>query len=298
MSQQKGRRRGENFCLRLAATERAELERMQRGTLGPAGLGPWLVWAARLAFLDGVLPRAARPGARGNARARALRNAPPAPLGNARSSDVGNAPTSSARNAGALTDRNAVAWVGGNARAIAKRSAPPLSERIVLDLCSGSGSWSEPYKRAGYDVRRVTLPEFDVRIYQPPERGVWGILAAPPCTEFSLARNGSAKGRDFFAGLEVVAACLRVVVTARPRWWALENPIGMLSHWLGAPVDTWEPYEFGDPWSKATAIWGEFSRPERGPFVKPKASAARRSTPAARAVTPPGFARAFFNANP
>jgi len=291
MAQAKGRRRGENFCVRLAPAERAELERMQRATVGPHGLGPWLVWAARLAFLSEVLPSRAAPGARGNARARARGNAAPAVERNARSSVAGNA--------GALTRGSAATWARGNAAAVARGNAPPLSERIILDLCAGSGSWSEPYKRAGYDVRRVTLPEYDVRMYMPPERGVWGVVAAPPCTEFSLARNAEPKRpRDFVGGLEVVSACLRIIVTTSPRWWALENPIGMLAHWLGSPADAFEPFEFGDPWTKATALWGSFARAERGPFVKAKASAAARSSAAARAVTPPGFARAFFNANP
>ncbi len=30
---------------------------------------------------------------------------------------------------------------------------------IILDLCGGTGSWSKPYKDAGYDVRVITLPE-------------------------------------------------------------------------------------------------------------------------------------------
>ena len=34
--------------------------------------------------------------------------------------------------------------------------------KIILDLCGGTGSWSKPYKDAGYDVRVITLPE-DVR---------------------------------------------------------------------------------------------------------------------------------------
>lgn len=51
--------------------------------------------------------------------------------------------------------------------------------KIILDLCGGSGSWSRPFKEAGYDVRLVTLPEHDVLTYEPPEN-VWGILAAPP----------------------------------------------------------------------------------------------------------------------
>lgn len=57
------------------------------------------------------------------------------------------------------------------------------SNKIILDLCGGTGSWSRPYKAAGYDVRVITLPEYDVRTYVPPDN-VYGILAAPPCTEF------------------------------------------------------------------------------------------------------------------
>lgn len=35
--------------------------------------------------------------------------------------------------------------------------------KIILDLCGETGSWSKPYKEAGYDVRVITLPEYDVR---------------------------------------------------------------------------------------------------------------------------------------
>ena len=59
-------------------------------------------------------------------------------------------------------------------------------EKIILDLCGGTGAWSKLYKEAGYDVRNITLPDYDVRTYKPPEN-VYGILAAPPCVEFSLA---------------------------------------------------------------------------------------------------------------
>ena len=52
-------------------------------------------------------------------------------------------------------------------------------DRIVIDLCGGSGSWSKPFKDAGYDVRIITLPYNDVGDYEPP-KNVFGILAAPP----------------------------------------------------------------------------------------------------------------------
>ena len=40
-------------------------------------------------------------------------------------------------------------------------------DKIILDICGGTGAWSKPYKEAGYDVRVITLPEFDVRLYTP-----------------------------------------------------------------------------------------------------------------------------------
>ena len=63
-----------------------------------------------------------------------------------------------------------------------------MKKKIILDLCGGTGSWSLPYKENGYDVRVITLPENDVRKYHPP-KNVYGILAAPPCDQFSLAKT-------------------------------------------------------------------------------------------------------------
>lgn len=54
------------------------------------------------------------------------------------------------------------------------------------------------------------------------------------------------------------------------------------------------------PWlvhvTKLTAIWGSFAIPERSPVVGIYRMPGKTS--AERAVTPPGFARAFFEANP
>jgi hypothetical protein len=74
--------------------------------------------------------------------------------------------------------------------------------KIILDLCGGTGAWSKPYKDAGYDVRNITLPEYDVRTYIPPDN-VYGILVAPPCTEFSFARTKANKPRDLKEGMEI-----------------------------------------------------------------------------------------------
>jgi hypothetical protein len=164
---------------------------------------------------------------------------------------------------------------------------------LVLDLCGGTGAWSEPYRKAGYDVRLVTLPALDVRTYRAPS-GVRGVLAAPPCSEFSGLKRGV---RDFAKGLECVVACLRIVAECNPEWWALENPgSGLLRRWLGPPRDTWQPCDFGDPWTKLTAIWGRFALPDRN-YVAPLGGMPGE-TSEERAVTPRGFADAFFRANP
>ena len=59
--------------------------------------------------------------------------------------------------------------------------------KIILDLCGGTGSWSRFYKKAGYDVRNITLPDYDVLEYEPPEN-VYGILAAPPVRSFRFLK--------------------------------------------------------------------------------------------------------------
>ena len=187
-------------------------------------------------------------------------------------------------------------------------------QKTILDLCGGTGSWSKPYKEAGYDVRLVTLPDYDVRLYSPPDN-VYGILAAPPCTEFSRAKHFHGKGKynhDFRAGLEVVSACMRIILTCKPKFWALENPMGYLINWLKEPQFIFDAWEFGDNYQKRTAIWGYFNKPEKTVIEKPDGIIkfsmlkskdihpeyyGKLDRQARRAITPQGFAKAFFRAN-
>jgi len=260
MTQNRGNRIGDVFPLRMTQEQRAELLSLKQRTAGPQGFGPWLIWAALGAGNTGARDR------------------------------LGNTPTSPRQG---ITGARVLPARGP--RAGNTQPGSVLPKPIVLDLCGGTGAWSRPYVDAGYDVRLVTLPDADVRCYQPPEN-VHGVLAAPPCTEFSIAKCGE---RDFASALEPVVACLRIIALCRPAWWAVENPgRSLIARWLGPARDSWEPFEFGDPWTKRTAIWGDFAIPRRGPYVHATASAMDRSRPEQRAVTPPGFARAFFESNP
>lgn len=206
---------------------------------------------------------------------------------------------------------------------------------IILDLCGGSGSWSKPYKDAGYDVRIITLPEHDVREYHWTGGQVFGVLAAPPCESFSNARRGHPVYNQSMCrkdGLDIVRACMRIIKECNPVWWALENPAtGDLVKYLGEPTMIFQPYEFGDGWSKKTALWGVFNKPAKRYTAKDRPEAIKglyvrptRNYPSLafqhksavnvipqfapfvefvktdydlRSITPPAFAQAFYEAN-
>lgn len=195
-------------------------------------------------------------------------------------------------------------------------------KKTILSLCSGTGAWEKPYVDADYNVIPVTLPGHDVRTYQPPD-DVYGIFAAPPCTMFSLARTVAKTPRDFEQGMETVVACLNIIWMCRyvPKYrkdgalkfWALENPMGFLRQFLGMPYLTFNPCDYGDPYTKKTDVWGYFNKPKQSPYqmTKQEKDACvinNRKLPSIgdftgsgqavkRAITPPGFARAFFEAN-
>lgn len=209
-----------------------------------------------------------------------------------------------------------------------------MGSRIILDLCGGTGAWSKPYADAGYDVRIITLPKDDVCTYNPPCK-VHGILAAPPCTEFARcgARWWKSKPSERLEqALKIVKSCLAIIHSTGPVWWVLENPVGRLKKWLGEPVHKFHPWQYGDPWTKRTWLWGNFVIPSPNPSAKKpvmqhkghRSSQHKRTKDlesrmldlaharpdwvhrlppskdraALRSITPPGFAQAFFEANP
>jgi hypothetical protein len=192
-------------------------------------------------------------------------------------------------------------------------------DKIILDLCGGTGSWSKPYKDNGYDVRVITLPDNDVRKYEPP-KNVYGILAAPPCDQFSFAKT-TGKPRDLKDAWSIVRACLDIVAkcnhitnpyakTTTLKFWCLENPHGLLKRFLGKPCYEFNPYDFGDDYKKNTHLWGWFNFPIKNPIecnaVKFDRMKSKDIHPeyfgtydrkTRRAMTPQGFANAFYEVN-
>jgi len=180
--------------------------------------------------------------------------------------------------------------------------------KLILDLCGGTGSWSKPYKDAGYFVELVTIPFKNVLTYQPPSEEVYGILAAPPCTDFAVsgARWFKEKDQDgrTIGSMGIVIACLKIIALCQPTFWALENPVSRLSNWLGKPQLIFDPCDYGDNYTKRTCLWGKFNLPKTNPVepVPQKENPIWRLPPSPeratiRSITPQGFANAFFEAN-
>ena len=185
-----------------------------------------------------------------------------------------------------------------------------MKEKLILDLCGGTGSWAKPYKEAGYQVVTITLPDYDVTNHsnfgyrdiaffsttdkpsiQIPVKDIYGVLAAPPCTMFSFARTKATTPRDLKEGKQCVRACLDIIWSIKEirqetgkktlplKFWALENPYyGFLPQFLGKPAFTFDPWEFGDGYQKRTALWGHFNEPKKNPTPMTKEAKAKAKT--------------------
>ena len=207
--------------------------------------------------------------------------------------------------------------------------------KTILHLCAKTGSDSKPYKDAGYNVIIVD-EQMDVRKFQPPDN-VYGIIANPPCTEFSFAKSNSKYPRDMRRGMELVQACLRIIWQCQYdlptplakrtnlQFWCLENPFGLMRRFLGHPALIYSPHEYGDFYQKKTCLWGFFNIPKKTPiteyskdFIHTIGSNGRHlkkfdmlltkeihpeyygqlTRTDRRSLCSPKFAQAFFEANP
>lgn len=138
-------------------------------------------------------------------------------------------------------------------------------KKIILHLCADTGSDSRPYQLSDeYEVFKVGA-DIGVENFSAPEN-VYGIIANPVCTEFSVAPSN--RDRDYEKGMFLVNECLRIIKEAKDdgalKFWVIENPAtGSLKKFLGAPAYVYEPWWYGSPWTKRTALWGEFNIPSR-----------------------------------
>jgi hypothetical protein len=202
--------------------------------------------------------------------------------------------------------------------------------RVILHLCADIGSDSRYYQLD--DNYKVILigEKIGVENYAADEE-IYGIIANPVCTEFSTANNFSKVG-NLEKGMFLVRHCQRIIKECNPKFWVIENPFnGRLKEFLGTPNMIYQPWEFGSPWTKKTALWGNFNKPiqsyknwndvlkldlyVRPRRIKPSLAAMHKSAinlipeffwakdkikndADFRSICSQGFAKAFYEANP
>lgn len=130
----------------------------------------------------------------------------------------------------------------------------------------------------------------------------------PPCTHIALsgARDHRTKGGWMLADALQIFDSIEVAFSYGGFPYFLENPMSKLSTHRRAPDYKFQPWEYGDLWFKETWLWvgNGFVMPRRLHHSPPEGTTEKifRLTPsedreAIRSETPPGFARAVFEAN-
>lgn len=126
----------------------------------------------------------------------------------------------------------------------------------MLDLFAGLGGASQAMKLRGWDVTTLELeakfkPDLCMSIadYHPKEGEFDFVWASPPCTEFSResmpwCRTGK------IPSLDLLGEAIRVIVEAKPKFWAIENVRGSIKYFT--PI-------LGEPRIRASPVfvWGE-----------------------------------------
>lgn len=143
----------------------------------------------------------------------------------------------------------------------------------VLDLLSGLKGWSAAFTDRGHDVTTLDLdPRFGadhvrdlMTVGDLSELGgpFDVVLASPPCECFSVMTIGRNWNKDRTPKTERAAAALALahhtfalIEAAKPKWYVVENPRGMLRKVAPRPPDATVWYcRYGAPYGKPTDLW-------------------------------------------
>jgi hypothetical protein len=188
----------------------------------------------------------------------------------------------------------------------------------VVDLFSGLGGFSQAFVDRGHEVERYDNdPQFkeiphtmsiDILDLTPIDlEHADIILAGPPCQHFSIAAlqyhwPKRVPTKDTLKAAELVKYTIQIIKQARPKYWILENPRGMLRTIIGKPQKTTFWAAWGAPYLKPTDLWGilptidwrikDCATWERAPRGTNKGVQKHTRNPAERALIPYDFSMA------
>ena len=154
----------------------------------------------------------------------------------------------------------------------------------VLDLFSGLGGWSAAFKDRGHEVITVDMDKkfnpiiiadiMDMTYKDLEKFGKFDvILASPPCNCFSVLTIPKywkkelgvsyPKNEKTIKAIELVKHTLDMIEILNPRFWILENPMGMLRKQYFMKkyrMMTITQCQYGREDRKPTDLWGKFPK--------------------------------------
>lgn len=206
-----------------------------------------------------------------------------------------------------------------------------MTKDAAIFLCDKTGIMALPWAEAGFEcwcvdvqhsIRKDKTERFpgggcihrvwgDVRSWRLPVRARGRVafgFAMTPCTDLSVsgARDFQKKAGWLLADAVQLFDSAEVAFSYGDFPYALENPVSRLSSHRRKSEHSFQPWEYGDLWLKKTCLWtgGGFVMPPKihttePPGVTEKIWLMPPSDDRAdlRSETPPGFARACFEAN-
>jgi hypothetical protein len=131
--------------------------------------------------------------------------------------------------------------------------------------------------------------DFDVSMLPGEFRQPDIIWASPPCTKFSVMtiyRNWKKEGNlyipknaESIKACEIVKKTLKIIEDLKPRFWIIENPMGMLRKQefiKDIHKDTVTYCQYGMPYQKKTDLWNNLNHKFK-PACSPKSPCHQRS---------------------
>lgn len=183
----------------------------------------------------------------------------------------------------------------------------------VLDLFSGLGGWSQAFKDRGHcvttlDIDKKFKPTICIDILKINPGYLKGykpdiILASPPCNCFSVASiryhwvDGKPKDEQTKTAIDIVNRTLFIIKCCNPKWWAMENPRGMLRTVIGKPQYEVTYCQYGMKIMKPTDIWGVLPDEFIPKRCKPGSSCHERAMRGSRHGTQGIVKNDFYNHN-
>jgi hypothetical protein len=190
----------------------------------------------------------------------------------------------------------------------------------VLSICDLTANMVRPWTDAGHtativDIQhqvgerkedRLTVVGADLLEWKP-EESYDIVFAFPPCTH--LANSGARWFRDkglkaLIEALTLVERCREICEEQINAPYMIENSVGQLSTYWRLPNYYFDPCDYGDPYTKKTALWtgNGFRMPTKDRVEPTLGSKMHYVSPGPdrsniRSETPMGFARAVYEAN-